>query len=419
MKKTKNIRLTCTLILGLAFGISICNPSKTWAQNSSTKILETDVSTPSSDTVLVGIEGSYRETPKAYVEKINKIRLEACEKGYPDPRDRSKSLSLNDYVPIKWSGDLQWIARIRAAESTINVDHVRPNLTSTFTLTAPSGVGSYGEVLAWGGDGISMWYGEKNDWINNTDAITGHYTSMINPDNLYVGISYFYSTNGAWTSSYAGEFSFDPACESDELEPLSNIIQTVEVKKSSLSSWNIYTKDNKKTNKIKLGKSKQYNLKAVTNYDGAKAYVTSLNNIKWSLSNKKATVSTYGKVTGKKVGKSKLKAVCNGKTYSLNLTIKPLLKKTSFTSYSVANKKLKLKWKKGTKSSSGYQVKYKIYGTSKYKTKNIKGRSKNKVSLSNLKSGYLYIIKVRSYKKIGKKKYYSSWSDELLLRPYF
>ena len=39
--------------------------------------------------------------------------------------------------------------------------------------------------------GIDQWYGEKQDWVKQTGGVTGHYTSMINPNNLYVGLATF------------------------------------------------------------------------------------------------------------------------------------------------------------------------------------------------------------------------------------
>ena len=36
-------------------------------------------------------------------------------------------------------------------------------------------------------DGIEQCYAEKQDWVKqNANAVTGHYTQMIDPENLYV-----------------------------------------------------------------------------------------------------------------------------------------------------------------------------------------------------------------------------------------
>ncbi len=38
---------------------------------------------------------------------------------------------------------------------------------------------------------LSRWYNEKTDWVDKTGAVTGHYTSMINPDITYIGVASF------------------------------------------------------------------------------------------------------------------------------------------------------------------------------------------------------------------------------------
>ena len=58
-------------------------------------------------------------------------------------------LKPSDYVPIKWSSDLEYIARIRAAESGITMAHERTNGRDCFEIKSPNRVESSGEVLAW------------------------------------------------------------------------------------------------------------------------------------------------------------------------------------------------------------------------------------------------------------------------------
>jgi len=54
-----------------------------------------------------------------------------------------------------------------------------------------------------------------------------------------------------------------------------------------------------------------------------------------------------------------------------------------------------------------YQIRYKVKGTSKWKTVKTK---KQKVTIKKLKKGKRYQVKIRAYKKIGKKTYYGAWS---------
>ena len=118
------------------------------------QILPTNITTAEEGNALVGVEGSYATDVKEAIKLVNKYRLEACEKGYPDPRDHERKLKKSDYVPIKWSAELEYIARIRAAEANIYESHTRPNGKSCFTISASNGVDAYAEVLAWGGDTI-------------------------------------------------------------------------------------------------------------------------------------------------------------------------------------------------------------------------------------------------------------------------
>ena len=156
------------------------------------EVIEADVNTPSAGCVLAGVAGQYFADQQAALDRINEIRREACQEGVPNP-DTGLPLTMDDYVPIKWSGDLEYIARIRAAESAFTRGHARMNGqsgTDIFNLTSPSGVRSWGEVLAWNGTesmyrGIDQWYGEKADWVNQTSgAVTGHYTQMMQVSSL-------------------------------------------------------------------------------------------------------------------------------------------------------------------------------------------------------------------------------------------
>ena len=171
----------------------------------------TDVVSPSSGNMMAGFPGTFSMDSEAVINRINEIRLEACLEGVKNPRT-GQPLTRKDYVPIKWSSDLEYIAKIRAAESIITMNHVRSNGTSCFAINSPSGVQSFGEVLAWcwGSDvvyPVEMWYREKASWVNSTGGVTGHYTAMINPGNKYFGMGYFNpDESGLWNCG-AGEFS--------------------------------------------------------------------------------------------------------------------------------------------------------------------------------------------------------------------
>ena len=116
--------------------------------------------------VKVGIKGSYLAASQAVLDRINQIRREAYEEGVQDPQNPSRKLTMADYVPLKWSSDLEYIARIRSAEASVRKDHLRPCNMWPESIWAPGGTTSYAENLAWNGAndmlyGINQWYGEK------------------------------------------------------------------------------------------------------------------------------------------------------------------------------------------------------------------------------------------------------------------
>lgn len=203
-------------------------------------ILPTDVGSASSGCTLLGLEGKYiTQIPQA-LDRINAIRKEACQEGVLNP-NTGQPLTASDYVPVKWSSGLEYIARIRAAEASLTMDHVRTNGNSCFDIMSPDHVRSFGEVLAWNNGetmlrGIEQWYGEKEDWVKqNPNKVTGHYTQMINPQNRYVGLGTFCCENTTFYNTTAGEFS--PYSNLDETQgtAVDDCIQVLEFKNSYCS----------------------------------------------------------------------------------------------------------------------------------------------------------------------------------------
>lgn len=204
-------------------------------------IIPTDVTTASEGCLLVGMKGGYLTDAQGALDLINQYRKEACDNGYPDPREPSRNLTPSDYVPIKWSSDMEYIARIRAVESLITFDHVRTNGDETLSIISPNGLSTWVECLAWNGTknmetGIQQWYAEKEDWLaQNSDAVTGHYTSMIYPDYTYVGMATFIrgqDGQNATSAEYTGETDLDETPGPG----IPNCIQIIEVKKSSITA---------------------------------------------------------------------------------------------------------------------------------------------------------------------------------------
>ena len=87
-------------------------------------------------------------------------------------------------------------------------------------------------------------------------------------------------------------------------------------------------------------------------------------------------------------------------------------KKTSISKIKAGSGSLKIKIKKGGKSTTtGYQIQYskkKSFGGKK--TVTLKSYKKNSKTVKGLKSGKKYYVRVRTYKTVKGKKYYSAWS---------
>ncbi|MBO5303708.1 MAG: fibronectin type III domain-containing protein [Lachnospiraceae bacterium] len=92
-------------------------------------------------------------------------------------------------------------------------------------------------------------------------------------------------------------------------------------------------------------------------------------------------------------------------------TVQNPKKPTKFKVKKIGNRKVKLSWKRN-KKVTGYQIQY---ATNKKFTKNkkkitLKKNKKNKYTIKKLKAGKKYYFRVRAYKTVNGKKYYSKWS---------
>lgn len=308
--------LTC--IIGLAFIFLLCGNSSV----SAVTILDTDAETVGDGCIMLGVEGNYEYPMQKALDRINEIRKEACDEGVPDPRNKNVNLTPDDYTPIKWSTALEQIARIRAAEGSVTMGHVR--LTNKSVLGFKyGGISPRAEVLAWFGRGravvgVNMWYSEKSDWVKQTNEVTGHYTSMIDPDNKYVGLGMLCYRQ----ASMAGEFSKTSGSLGEEFLPeASNVVQSVEAKKGIVKSYYL---DGPKS--VLVGTREEYIPKAKTVYDGVSGDLWLLETpIYKSSNNKVAEVTSTANgiaVKGLKDGTTTVTATLNGtQIFSQDITV--------------------------------------------------------------------------------------------------
>lgn len=295
----------------------------------SNSILQTDVTTAKKDRTFLGIRGSYITDMQNALDRINAIRKEACNEGIKDPRDESRNLTSSDYVPIKWSSDLEYIARIRAAEASVYMQHIRLNGYDCFAISSPNGIRSFGEVLAWNNtkkflQGIEQWYREKADWVGNTDGVTGHYTQMIDPDNIYVGLATFVNANSRYSTTTAGEFTSQKNLDyslgtsqtvlDESAGPaIDNCIQTVEVKNAKIVA---------SMTKLTGPLAAKNSIQAEFTLTGYGWKMEPLDEVSWTSSDTKtATVDGTGNITGIHEGTADITANYGNFTATKNVQV--------------------------------------------------------------------------------------------------
>ena len=131
---------------------------------------------------------------------------------------------------------------------------------------------------------------------------------------------------------------------------------------------------------------------------------------------------TYSCKAGKKVGSYKVTVKGAGKyAGAKTATFRIVPKGTSVKKLSKAKRAFTVKWKKPSKAhlkqTTGYQVRWstsKKFTKKATKVKTVKATSaagkKCTLKVSKLKAKKTYYVQVRTYKKVGKATYYSSWS---------
>lgn len=115
----------------------------------------------------------------------------------------------------------------------------------------------------------------------------------------------------------------------------------------------------------------------------------------------------------KKVGTAKVKITFKNDyegEYTKTFKINP--KGTSLKSVSAKKKGFTAKWSKQATQTTGYQIQYATNSkfTKNKKTVTVKGTKTTSKTVSKLSAKKKYYVRVRTYKTVNKKKYYSGWS---------
>ena len=96
---------------------------------------------------------------------------------------------------------------------------------------------------------------------------------------------------------------------------------------------------------------------------------------------------------------------------SIKKTFTIVPKGTAISSLTAGSKKISVKWKKQTTQTTGYQIQYATKSDfSNKKTITIKNAKTVSKTISKLSAKKKYYIRIRTYKSVKDKNYYSSWS---------
>lgn len=145
--------------------------------------------------------------------------------------------------------------------------------------------------------------------------------------------------------------------------------------------------------------------------------------LKYSSSSKSVKVDKQGRITiaAKFTGSARITirssatAGYNAATKSITVTVNPA-GITLTTAKNLSGRKAQITWKKN-RYVTGYEIQYSVNKNFRSGSKKtLSGVSKTKYTLTKLQKNKTYYVRIRTYKKSGTKKYYSSWSKVKAVR---
>ena len=145
--------------------------------------------------------------------------------------------------------------------------------------------------------------------------------------------------------------------------------------------------------------------------------------LKYSSSSKSVKVDKKGRITiaAKFTGSARITirssatAGYNAATKSITVTVNPA-GTTLMTAKNLTGRKAQITWKKN-RYVTGYEIQYSVNKNFRSGSKKtVSGVSKTKYTLTKLQKNKTYYVRIRTYKKSGTKKYYSSWSKVKAVR---
>lgn len=145
--------------------------------------------------------------------------------------------------------------------------------------------------------------------------------------------------------------------------------------------------------------------------------------LKYSSSSKSVKVDKKGRITiaAKFTGSARITIRSsatvgyNAATKHITVTVNPA-GTTLTTAKNLSGRKAQITWKKNG-YVTGYEIQYSVNKNFRSGSKKtVSGASKTKYTLTKLQKNKTYYVRIRTYKKSGTKKYYSSWSKVKAVR---
>ena len=327
-------RIYCFAAVSLAVIVIFSSFLSVFAADDEYPVREGDFTgSPREGNIVVGIEGTFVTVDEAakstLLKRVNEIRKEACDEGVPYPNDRTKNLKSSDYVPLKWSGLIELVAAMRAVEASMCIAHQRLAKGHTSVWENNYGVSTNGENLAWNWEsasvdailmGIEQWYDEKADWINDTpDAVTGHYTSMINPAMKYIGLAGFSNPSARYRMTVTNQLSAYDGLDEKTAGVSGGVTQKIEVDPAYVEEMTVTGED-----LIDAGQSVKLTARAKVTVTSSSGCGPIFTGVTWkSETPSVASVDASGTVTGLKAGTAKIKAsLPTGKSAVFEIDVK-------------------------------------------------------------------------------------------------
>ncbi len=344
-----------------------------------------------SKTATVRLKVTYGQTEaRRMLGLLNEFR--AGDEAWVWNADGKTKTYCSDLKPLTYDYKLEKIAMQRAAELAVLFDHKRPNGTGCFTLY--DGGYQYGENI------VAAFSSSADHAMELWKGSASHRQTMLGSGFTAVGVGHAYY-NGVhyWVQEFR--------------DPVSNAAATAANNKKTTVKVEIQMKGTViGTNPSSLTVSCQKSVKLpqiTVQLSGGKACPIA-SNCKWSVTDQRYASVSGSTVKGLTAGTTTLTTTVLGKKISVPITVKPTKTKLSGVK-NVKGEKMVVTWKKNT-SGSGYEIQYAtgkkfLRGTN---TMTVKKNAVTSKTITKLKKGKTYYVRIRTYKVVSGKKCYSAWS---------